>query len=191
MNRFLTRTAETALTALAVGFVIGGANGALASVEFDQDVTPEVIFGGGNTNGGFTTDRQNGIEIGIRAKIPFVGTLNSNGDGSYSYTLAETDHDNDNTTDRRWNFDWTVNTDFDGSSGLLLEDLTYELGLDGDPGLGVNFLKFDPIDPAVVVFPDHAIGTNATPNGGGVKATSPADYISLLANNNVLQQSWS
>lgn len=173
-----------------VGFGVCGTNIALADVEFNQLVTPEVIFGDGNFNGGFTTDRQTGIEIGLRGIIPFAGILNSNGDGTYSYTLAETDHDNDAGTPNNWNFDWTVNTDFDESSGLKLDDLTYELGMDGDPGLGTDFLIFDPIDPSIFIQPDHEIGTNATGNGEGVIATSPADYLSLLANNNVLQQSW-
>jgi hypothetical protein len=75
--------------ALCAGLVVAAP--ALAdNVEFDQLVTPDVIFGSGNINGGFTTDRENGIELGLRAKIPFAGVLHSNGDGSYSYTLAET-----------------------------------------------------------------------------------------------------
>ena len=156
---------------------------------FDQNVTPEVIFGSGNANGGFTVDRDGGIELGLRAKIPFVGTLNSNGDGTYSYTLAETDHDSNGATAQRWNFDWTVNTDFDSTSSLMIDDLTYLLGIDFDPSLGTDFLSFDPITPTGVA-PDHSIGTNATPNGGGAEAVSPADYANPIANNNVLQQSW-
>ena len=119
-----------------------------------------------------------------------MGLTNDNGDGTYSYTLVETALDG---MPRHWQFDWTVNTNFDDTSGLLLDDLTYELGLDADPGLGTDFLKFNPIDLATFGggFPDHEIGTNVTVNGGGVKAVSLANYISLLANNNVLQQSWS
>ena len=179
--------------ALALGFVMGlGLSGtALADMEFDQDVVPDVIFGSGNTNGGFTTDRQNGIEIGIRAKIPFVGTINSNGNGTYSYSLAETDHDSNGATARRWNFDWTVNTYFDDNSGLMLDDLTYELGMDSDPGPGTDFLTFDPVTPTgAVPFYDHSIGNNSTMNGGGFEAGDAATYLALLANNNVLQQSW-
>jgi hypothetical protein len=155
-------------------------------------VTPDVIFGTGNSNGNFTTDRQNGIELGLRAKIPYTGLINSNGDGTYSYTLAETG----TPPNRKWNFDWTVNTDFEGSSGLLLDDLTYELGVDADPGLGVDFVSYDWITPTAT-FPcfDHSIGDNSTLNGGGAEANcglAGADvaYANLLANNNVLQQSW-
>lgn len=176
---------------------------------FDQDVTPNVIFGSGNSNGSFTTDRQSGVEIGLRAKIPFVGLINSGGDGTYPYTLAETDHDLNGATARRWNFDWTINTDFEDLSGLVVDDLTYELGLDGDPGLGVDFLKFDPIfviDPVgSTQCADHAFGDNTTANGAGVfvdidlgcrsgdaatKAAATATYAGYLSSFNVAQQSW-
>ena len=82
MNKFSKMTASAILTV--VGFGVCGTNIALADVEFDQNITPDVIFGSGNANGFFTTDRRNGIEIGIRAKIPFVGLINSHGDGTYS-----------------------------------------------------------------------------------------------------------
>ena len=167
---------------------LGLAAPALAdNVEFDQLVTPDVIFGSGNINGGFTTDRENGIELGLRAKIPFAGVLHSNGDGSYSYTLAETGP----MGSRRWNFEWTINTDYDYSSGLKLDELTYELGMDADPGVGTDFFAFDPVATSdAQPYWDHSIGDNTTLNGAGVEATSNAEYLSLLANNNVLQQSW-
>ncbi|MCF6318329.1 MAG: cadherin-like domain-containing protein, partial [Proteobacteria bacterium] len=164
---------------------------ASALVEYDQDVTTQVIFGSGNSNGNFTTDRRNGVEVGLRAKIPFVGTTNSNGDGTYSFTLEETDHDNNSGTDRRWNFEFSVNTNYDGSSGNDIDQYTYELGIDGDPGDGSNFLVFDPITPTVTQpFFDHSIGDNSTANGAGTEATDGPSYLSLIANNNLLQQSW-
>jgi hypothetical protein len=177
-----------------LAFSILGANSASAVVQYEQEITPDIIFGSGNTNGSFTTDRRNGIEIGIRAKIPFVGTINSNSNGTYSYTLDETDHDTNAVSARRWNFDWTVNTNFDGSTALNISDLTYEMGLDGDPSLGTDFLVFDPITPNVTPliapFFDHAIGTNITGNGLGVEATDNATYVPLIDNNSVAQNSW-
>lgn len=173
-----------------LGFGLG-ASSASAQIEFDQDVTPDVIFGSGNSNGKFTTDRQSGVEIGLRAKIPFVGTTNSNGDGTYSYTLAETDHDSNGATAKRWNFDFTVNTNFDDSTGLNIDDLTYELGMDRDPGLDTDFAVFDPITPGVVApFFDHSVGDNSTANGAGVEAADAPTYATWIGANNVLQQSW-
>jgi len=187
----LSSASAAAFAVLAIGSAGAFAGGSPPNIEFDQNVTPNVIFGTGNANGGFTTDRRNGIEIGIRAKIPFVGTLNSNGDGTYSYTLAETGEEPAAATlkPRRWNFDWSVNTDFDGSSGLFIDDLTYELGMDADPGPGTDFLKFDPIIPTVTVF-DHDFGDNSTLPDAGDVAVSQADYVLKTATKNVVQQSW-
>ena len=63
-------------------------------LDFDQNVTPDVIFGSGNTNGSFTVDRQGSIELGLRAKLRFdsnnqpQNVFNSNGDGSYSFVAG-------------------------------------------------------------------------------------------------------
>ncbi len=181
------------LTALFVIGLSAVSTASYATITFSQNVTPDVIFGSGNSNGNFTIDSRGVIELGLRAKIPFAGTINSNGDGTYSYTLAETDHDNDASTPNRWNFDWTVNIDSNNSSALNLEDYTYELGLDSDPSLATNFLVFNPITPtAETPYFDHSIGNNSTGNGAGIEAPSGngAAYSSLLAANNVLQQSW-
>ncbi len=176
--------------ALATAILMGSSTDANALL-FDQNITPDVIFGSGNANGSFTVDKEiAGVELGLRAKIPFVGTLNSNGNGTYSYTLAETDHDGNSGTAQRWNFDWTVNTDHLGTTGNKIDDFTYKLGIDFDPSLATNFLEFDPITPSANPFPDHAIGDNTTANGGGAEATDAADYLSLIGSNNVAQNSW-
>ena len=46
-------------------------NSAHAVMSFDANVTNNVIYGSGNTNGSFTLDRTNGIELGLRAKVRF------------------------------------------------------------------------------------------------------------------------
>jgi len=172
-----------ALVAASLGMA-GTANATL----FDANVTPDIIFGSGNSNGLFTVDRNNGVELGLRAKIPFAGLIHSGGDGTYSYSLAE--------ANPRWNFDWTVNTDYDSHNptGRKINDLTYLMGIDFDPGLGTNFLEFDPITPNVAPlfapFYDHSIGTNSTGNGLGIEAGDAATYASLIDTSNVLQQSW-
>ncbi|PCJ41061.1 MAG: hypothetical protein COA81_07960 [Alphaproteobacteria bacterium] len=168
---------------------------ASATIVYDANVTPDIIFGSGNSNGSFTVDRSSGVELGLRAKIPFTGTLHSNGDGTYSYTLAE--------ANPKWNFDWTVNTDYSGTTGNVINSFTYEIGIDFDPGIGTDFFAFDPITPSTAApFYDHSIGTNSTGNGGGAEvplsnpptaaelAAAPGLYQTLIGNNNVLQQSW-
>jgi len=192
---------------------IGGVFGALALVvsfsfvssaqalQFNQDVTTNVIFGSGNANGSFTTDRQNGVELGLRAKLRFnssnlpENTFNSNGTGGYNFdtgtpTLGSGFGFANDADTPIWNFEWSINTNFDGSNpGRNLDNLTYLLELDGNPdAVGTSFPVF--FDPINQTFPDHAIGTNATGNGAGTEATSAVDYTALIANNNLAQNSW-
>jgi len=163
--------------------------GQAQAVLFDQNITPGIIFGSGNTNGHFTVDKTGGVELGLRAKIPFTGVLNSNGDGTYSYSFAEQDGAIPHTGSPAWNFEWTGNTNFDSSSGLVLDKLTYELGMDFDPSTATSFVAFDPINVATA---DHGIGTNSTANGAGDDdgARTNAQYAALIGANNVAQNSW-
>lgn len=178
-----------------------------AGVTFNTNVTPDVIFGSGNANGGFAVDTftladanaaiaagENpggaGIELGLRGKLRFdpaddlpKNVFTNNGANVYFMPIGAPASNPDRA---RWNFEWSINTNTDGN-GLVLDDLTYVLGIDFDPGIGATFLEFDPIN---VPFADHAIGTNATGNGDGVSAADPAAYASLISSNNVAQNSW-
>jgi len=169
----------------AVGMLVL-AQPAWSAIEFDQDVRPDVIFGSGNANGGFTTDRRNNVELGLRAKVRFptpANTFNSNSDGTYNHLAG-------NDSGRPlWSFEWTVNVDYDGLTSRDLDDLTYLLSIDTDPSSATSFTTFDPINQP---YADHAIGTNATLNGGGTVAAfgDTVGYAALLAGNNVAQNSW-
>ena len=164
---------------------------------FDQDVTPDVIFGSGNDNGAFTVDRNEGIEVGLRAKLRFDAAgnpqniFNSNGDGTYTFSAGQAvggfPFAQPPTTTPVWNFEWSINTDFDGSTGESLAALEYSISIDFDPGAGTNFLSFDPIN---VPFADHAIGDNSTLNGAGAVAADDTEYGTLISTNNVAQNSW-
>ncbi len=164
----------------------------MAVIEYDQNVTPDVIFGSGNGNGFFTVERNAaaGVEVGLRAKIPYHSLYNSQGDGTYVFTLAETDHDNDPLTPNRWNIEFSVNTDYldPTSSGNKVAAYSYELGIDTDPSEGVSFQFSDPIN---VFYADHSFGDNSTPNGGGVEANPIAfNYATFLNTYNVVQNSF-
>ncbi len=182
-------------TGLAVAIAALLTTTAQAAIEYNQDVTNEVIFGSGNANGAFTTDRQNGIELGLRGKLRFnssnlpENTFNSNGDGTYTFVagLPPTGFGfaPGSTSTAVWNFEFSINSNYDGN-GDFLDQYTYEIGIDFDPGPGTNYLTFDPITARS--FFDHAIGTNATPNGGGT--SDPGNYAALIAANNLAQNSW-
>lgn len=186
------------LGALAAGALLGATGADAALLTPGGNVTPDVIFGGGNDNGSFTGVRQNGIELGLRGKLRFddanlpQNIFNYGGAGRYFFEPGTPptgfSFDPNSPTTPVWNFEWSINADWDGTSGYKLDDLTYMLGLDFDPGPGTNFREFDPIN---VPYADHAIGDNTTPNGGGAEATDAADYVNLIALNNVAQNSWS
>tara|TARA_R110001592_G_scaffold145442_5_gene369059 strand:- start:329 stop:1135 length:807 start_codon:yes stop_codon:yes gene_type:complete len=180
------------------------AGNASAVITYDQQVTPangvpgQMIFGDGNGNGSFTIDQNNGIELGLRGKLRHnalgqpENTFNSNGDGTYSFQNIVGPGQSSPTAE--WSFEWAINTDFDGSSGFNLNQLDYVLGIDYNPGVGETHLTFDPINGnnpnTGTVFWDHSIGDNTTGGGLGVEATSAGQYGTLIADNNVAQQSW-
>ncbi len=169
-----------------------------ATVLFDQNVIPEVIFGSGNINGSFTVDQANGVELGLRGKLRHNGsgspenTFNSNGDGTYSFAAGVAPTQSSPTA--VWSFEWSINSDYDGTGGAL-DSFTYVLGIDSDPTLGTDYSSFDPINGANpgesnTVFWDHALGTNATGNGGGASAADVGVYGTEIATKNVAQNSW-
>ena len=65
----MKKTLLAVSTLLALG--LSATPSAQAVTEFDQDITPDVIFGSGNANGSWTTERVSGLEIGLRAKLRF------------------------------------------------------------------------------------------------------------------------
>ena len=162
-----------------------------AVLEYDQNVTPDVIFGSGNGNGFFTVERNAaaGVEAGLRAKIPFHSLYNSQGDGRYVFTLAETDHDGDPGTPNRFNIEFSVNTDYLGQTGNKVGDFTYEIGIDTDPSEAVSYEFGDLINVEGFWAPDHSFGDNSTGNGQGVEAVLGTTYSSYLSTYNVVQNS--
>lgn len=184
------------LTAVAMGAGLFAASNANAVVMYDQNVTPDVIFGSGNANGGFTTDRVANIELGLRGKLRFnnaglpENTFNSNGDGTYSFDAGAPASGAGWITAQTpiWNFEWSINVDMNSSNDFDLVDFTYLLSIDFDPTAGTDFLAFDPIN---VAYADHAFGDNTTGNGGGFVAAEGAtgEYAELVGLTNVAQNS--
>lgn len=177
---------------------------AMANITSDDKVTPDIIFGDGNANGSFTIDRISGMEVGLRAKLRHdengrpQNIFNSNGDGTYSFTAGVAPGQSFPTA--VWSFEWSINSNFDGDgSNLGDQNNSYLLQIDTDPTAGVDYsIAFDPIlgfnSGTSAVQWDHAIGNNSTLNGGGTSiqnnVSDPEGYASLIANNNVAQNSW-
>ena len=186
--------------AFALVFLASGVNGAPLYDTTDANVTSDVIFGSGNDNGGFSVSRSDGIEIGLRGKLRFnesnspENTFNSNGDGTYTFQAGSAPggfgFDPNNPTTPIWNFEWSINTDYDGSTEKTLDNFNYFLSLDVDPSSDI-LIQGSSLDPINLAFADHGIGDNTTGNGDGSVASDASAYSNLIANNNVAQNSWS
>jgi hypothetical protein len=169
-------------------------------------VTSNFISGTGVSNGDFTITRNNGVEVALRGKLRYNAAGNPentfNYDGDHTYQFPATAHTNGQPV---WSFDWSVNSDYEGTTGLKVNGLTYKLILDYDPAIAFdrngNTVKvaFDPITPPSSGSPpDHSIGTSTTLQSQGVEActtcvaplTALQDYKNLIAANNLIQQSW-
>ncbi|WP_136634496.1 VPLPA-CTERM sorting domain-containing protein [Pseudooceanicola onchidii] len=176
------------------------------------NVSPNIIFGSGNTNGGFTvgTGTYDGpnivgpvvkLELGLRAKLRFdennlpSATYNYDGVDTYTFNAGAAPGgfgwDAGSPTTPVWSFDWSVGTDLDftkPSNGYTsLNALTYQMRIDGDAGAGTNFFNFDPINQS---YADHALGNMITANGDGTVAADATGYADLLNKSSVAQNSW-
>jgi len=194
------RLRDASLAAIAVAAIGGlGMNTASAAIAYDQNVTPNVIFGSGNANGGFTVDQNTGqhVELGLRGKLRFDSNnqaqsiYNSDGAGNYSFATGTPNlgiaHPGwATTTTPIWNFDWSINTNFDDTGSFVVGDLFYQMGIDFDPGLGTNYLIIDPIN---VPFADHSFGDNLTGANAGAEAGNSTVYASYLTHYIVAQNS--
>jgi len=174
-----------------------------AALVHNQNVLGNVIFGtGGQVNGGFTTGTSatGGIQVGLRARERHdlatnspTNVFGSNGNGTFNQNAGEPPGFGGPDQNRaRWNFDWSINT-----GGINLGAFTYLLGIDFDAGIGTNFLTFDlikganpnPLAGGAVIY-DHSFGNNGTAMSAGAEAISVANYAALMANNNLVQNSW-
>lgn len=156
--RTLAAAALLGLSAMAL------AQPASAALLYDQNVTPDVIFGSGNGNGAWTVGRntEGNAEVGLRAKVRFAGVYNSNGDGTYSHDTGIS-----SGTAAKWNFEFAINTNLDGTSNSdrTLDKVFAILWVDYDPSIGTSWKDINPL----TIWSDNSLGTNATPNGGGVE----------------------
>jgi len=187
------------LKSFLVGSTLAISSFSNAALIYDTDVTNEVIFGSGNSNGSFSVVQDSGIEIGLRGKLRHnaIGaaenTFNSNGNGTYSFDAGVAPTQAAPTA--VWSFEWSINSNFDGTGGFL-NDYRYLLSIDTDPSAVTSFLNFDPINDinpgSGFLAWDHSIGNNGTVNGAGIESSSSdaATYAGLISSNNIAQNSW-
>jgi hypothetical protein len=150
-------------------------------------VTPDVIFGSGNGNGSFTGETNNNIEVALRAKQRYPKADVFNYDGIDTYTFDSLLLTTNPANRSVFNFEWSINVDQSGTSGLHLSDFRYMFSFDTDPTALVSYSNFDPFN--VPGFFDHSLGDNTTANGGGIESASNAELSANMSQYSVAQQS--
>jgi hypothetical protein len=146
MNRNLFRIA-TLSTAAAALFAVAATSSAQAATLDNQNLAaPGVYFGTGNSNGAFTVNTENGVEVGLRSKISGVAPQITPTGNTYFIPLGDT-----------FNFDYSVNPNVDGSE-VSLKDVTALLTVTNVAN--GNTFSFD---PSAAIFGD---ATNAAAPGG-------------------------
>ena len=167
---------------LAQAILLVATTTAWGSLSYDQNVNtpgPGVYYGTGNGNGAWTVDRENNIELGLRGKVYGQGVYNSGGDGTYSFATGVSPLNLNRDT---WNFDFSINVDANGTSGLHLSDFTFTLAVDSNPSLGQSFTDYNPL--AIYNDDELALSGQAAPS---VKVYNGNN--STLANYDVAQNS--
>lgn len=173
--------AATAVLAASAGAVFA------APVNGTGNVTPAIIFGDGNANGGFTGETRNNIEVGLRGKQRYPAANIFNYDGDQTYTFDSSVLTNNPANRSVFNFEWSVNVDQDGTAGSFLNDFSYKLSFDTDASAAINFAAFDPFGGPGYF--DHALGLSSTPAEGGVVSLSLAALQTNMSAFSVAQQS--
>lgn len=162
----MTRSRTPLAAFIAAGIVaLAMAQPASAALLYDQNITPDAIFGGGNANGAWTVDRDNNAEVGLRAKVRGQNVFNSNGDGTYSHATGIS-----SGVAAKWNFEFAINTNRDGTSNSArtLDQVFVMLWVDSDPSATANLVYVNPF----AAWSDNSLGDNTTANGAGVEVGS-------------------
>lgn len=134
--------------AAAAAFLLAGLSGASATIVNDTTLTAGWHNGTGTVDGHFTVDRENGVELGLRAAIRFVGPITPSGN-IYVAPVSTP-----GSTLALWNFEYSY--DPGSSSGTT----TYITITDS---LGHSFLNF-PLD----LFSDNTHAGTASQNSENI-----------------------
>jgi hypothetical protein len=142
-----------------------------ATLASNANVTPDAIWGSGNSNGGFQvfTDSASGLELGLRARVRYPSPSSVTNVSGNTYT-HQAGLAGPGLNRAFWNFDYSVNSDYNGNGNSFdTAGLTFRIDIDSDPSAAVNvYASFDPL-----AWGDTEFGTNATANGAGVSSPSP------------------
>ncbi|MCR9075668.1 MAG: hypothetical protein NXI07_06480, partial [bacterium] len=114
-------------------------------------------------------------------------TFNWDGGSTYSFDPA---NGNPPANRAMWNFEWSINSDVDDTSGNDLNDFVYELALFRVNADGTDLADAFVFDPINTLYGDHSIGDNLTTAATDSVAGDASEYATLISSNNVAQNSW-
>ena len=173
-----------------------------AATTFVGEVTGDTIFGnGGNTNRGFTVTQENGIELGLRAKVRYPSASDSIaalGNGGTSSVYTQQAGAVGTSFRPTWAFDWSINSDWENGA-VKLGAYDYRISLDVDPdGAGTTFYSTlygqdDPVNFSGTPTPDHSFGNNSTGANAGTERVNfnvLSEYQDLVDGNNLVQNTF-
>lgn len=149
-------------------------------------ITPDIIFGSGNTNRGFTVETVGDLELGLRAKQRFTSANDAIGVGIVQDAAGNYLFDSTGQTVPAgrsvWNFDWSINSDITNGT-TALDAYSYQIAVDYDPSAAENMQTYDPLS---AISTGYYLGTNASGNGGATFESGGDEDFSLF---NVAQNS--
>lgn len=164
--------------------VAASASAAHAETYGSVTVPPGVYFGSGNPNGNFNIDRENNLELALRAKNrTAVGPVLFDGSSGMYTVPGGFCTVGCGSPKAKWNYEFSIHT-VDGSS---LANYMFRLGVDHDASAGVNFSWVDPMtywgdnatDGLAGVQNSENISFGDTP-GGAISANAAGLYDFML-----------
>lgn len=110
-----------------------------ANETYGNIATP-VVFGSGNVNGNFTINTTDGLELALRAKN-YGGATIDGSSGVYHTTSGIVPGRPAASPRAVWSYEFSMNATKPGTD---LSGYLFRLGVDNNPGAGVNYTFIDP-----------------------------------------------
>ncbi|PQO36604.1 PEP-CTERM sorting domain-containing protein [Blastopirellula marina] len=159
-----------------------------------DQITSDVFFGNGNSNGNFTVSQKAGVEIGLRAKVRYPSPLDDDQSNLLGYDIDQgvyyiAEPAVAPRLDRAsWNVDWSVNSDYAETTNNMLSNFTYNLSVVYDPlstGGTAGIAGYDPLQAGN----DNSYGDNTTDENSDVMIGSGGTITDIHNTYTVAQNS--
>jgi hypothetical protein len=174
-----TAAAPRACPASAPQFIVPAAH----ANETYGNIATDVVFGKGNVNGNFTIDTTDGLDLALRAKN-YGGATIDGISGVYHTKSGIVPGRSASSPRAIWNYEFSINT---LNSGTDLSGYQFRLGVDNNPGAGIDYTFIDPVDFGIdpgstsyVLQNSENFAFSSTP-GGPMDIMSGGTYDFVLA----------